>query len=62
MQQDKELYYSAYVSGVKKFFRQLLKSSKQAQRIEKHIDNSDTKRADVRRIFIKHTKDQPLGY
>ena len=56
------MQYSCYITGIKKHFRTIGLNAKQIVKIEKLIDQSDTKRADVRRIYIKYTKDQPLGY
>ena len=60
--QDQELSYACYLAGIKKNFRTIGLSAKQFVKVEKLLEQSDSKRTDVRRIHIKYTKDQPLGY
>lgn len=59
---DKEVYYSCYVQGVKKHFRTLGFPEKLQSRIDKWIEQNDSKRQDVRRIHVKFTRDQSLGF
>ena len=59
---DKEMSYACYLQGIKRHFRTIGLSTKQIMKVEKLIEQSDNKRTDVKRIHIKYTKDQLLGY
>ena len=54
--------YACYLSGLKKHFKTLGLSNKQFLKVEKMLEQSDNRRTDVKRIHIKYTRDQPLGY
>ena len=54
--------YACYLTGLKKYFKAFGLSTKQQAKIEKLIDQNENKRTDVRRIHVKFTKDQALGY
>ena len=61
-QLEKEMQYSCYLSGIKKYFKATGLSVKEYAKVEKLLDQSDSKRVDVRRFNVKYTRDQPLGY
>ena len=54
--------YAGYIAGLKKHFRTIGLSAKQFMKVERMLDQTDNKRTDVKRIHIKYTRDQTLGY
>lgn len=61
-QNEKELYYSCYVPGMKVFFQALGVKPPKMKRIEKELDASQTNRSDFKRVLIKFQKEQMLGF
>ena len=61
-QNEKELYYSCYVPGMKVFFQALGVKPPKMKRIEKELDASQTNRSDFKRVLIKFHKEQMLGF
>ena len=49
--------YSCYMQGVKKHFRTIGLSKNEYSKVEKLLEQTDSKRADVRKFNVKYTKD-----
>ena len=59
---NQEQYYSCSLHGIKRYFRSKNLTSKMINKIEKALDASDTKRQDVKKVYIRYTREAQLGY
>ena len=61
---EKELYYSCHLPGMKAYFRSFKKllAPGKLQKIEKELEHSDTKRADIKRVLMRFNKEQMIGF
>ena len=61
---EKELYFSCHLPGMKAYFRQLknIFAPDKLAKIEKELEHSDTKRADIKRVLMRFNKEQMIGF
>ena len=61
-QNEKEHFHSCYIQGMKAYFKSMKVKPEKMARIERELEHSETKRSDIKRIFIRFHKEQMLGY
>lgn len=61
---EKEQYFSCHLPGMKAYFRQFKEtiSPEKLQKIDKELEQSESKRVDIKRVLMRFTKDQMIGY
>ena len=61
---EKETFYSCYITGMKAYFKAMKKTltPKMLLRIERELEQSDTKRSDIKRVLLRFDREQQLGY
>ena len=60
---EKELYFSCHLPGMKAYFKQLknIFAPEKLAKIDKELEHSDTKRADIKRVLMRFNKEQMIG-
>ena len=61
---EKELFYSCYIPGMKSYFKGMTKKLgiKKVMKIERELEQSDTKRLDLKRVLLRFEKQHMLGF
>ena len=61
---EKELYFSCHLQGMKAHFRAFKNkiAPEKLLKIEKELEHSDTKRADIKRVLMRFSKEQMIGF
>ena len=64
-QAEKELYYSCYIQGMKAYLKSNKTNKlapKQLKRVDAELEQSESKRSDIKRVLMRFHKDQQKGY
>jgi len=56
-QNEKEHYYSCYITGMKAYFKGKRVKPAKMKRIERELDASDTNRSDFKRVLMRFQKE-----
>lgn len=64
-QADKELYYSCYIQGMKAYLKSTKGTKlgpKQLKRVDAELEQSESKRSDIKRVLMRFNKESQKGY